>query len=587
MPDRIRSSSSTRPLLLLAVALASSLLGCERLGSEQGSAGAPQAWEYSEAVAPAQASSAMVSTTDRLGTLAGLRIMEDGGNAVDAAVGISFVLAVVNPEAGNIGGGGFMVIRLADGDTYSLDYRERAPAAATRDMYLDDRGAPTLRSLRGHSAAGVPGSVMGLWEAHQRFGTIEWPVLLEPAIELAQGFEVSERLASSLARAQSSLEDFYATREAFLPGGAPPAIGAIFRQPDLAKTLSRVRDNGPGGFYTGVTADLIVDEMRRADGLITHSDLSGYAAIWREPVSFRYRGHTLHSMAPPSSGGATMALIAQIVEGYDLPSFGRHSTQTVHVLAEASRRAYADRNQALADPDFVEVPLDRMTSRDYARARGADISMSAATPSQQVGPAVLVSEGAETTHVSVVDAMGNAVALTTTLNSLYGSRVTVAGAGFLLNNEMDDFATRPGFPNQFGLVQGERNAIEPGKRMLSAMTPTIVEDRDGELFLVLGSPGGSTIITTVFQTIVNVVDFGMDVSQSVRAPRIHHQHLPDRIQYERGGLLPTVVDSLRTLGHTVEERVGTSGDVQAILVLPDGTLSGYSDPRRGGWAAGF
>ena len=587
MPDRIRSSSGTQTPLLLAVALASSLLGCERPGSEQRSAGAPRAWKYPEAVAPAQASSAMVSTTDRLGTLAGLRILEDGGSAVDAAVGISFVLAVVNPEAGNIGGGGFMVIRLADGETYALDYRERAPAGATRDMYLDDRGAPTRRSLRGHSATGVPGSVMGLWEAHQRFGTIEWPVLLEPAIELAQGFEVAERLASSLARAQSSLEDFDATREAFLPGGAPPAIGAIFRQPDLAETLSRVRDNGPGGFYSGVTADLIVDEMRRGDGLITHGDLSGYAAIWREPVSFRYRGHTLHSMPPPSSGGATMALIAQIVEGYDLPSFGRHSTQTVHVLAEASRRAYADRNQALADPDFVEVPLDRMTSRDYARARGADISMSAATPSQRVGPAILVSEGTETTHVSVVDAMGNAVALTTTLNSLYGSRVTVAGAGFLLNNEMDDFATRPGFPNQFGLVQGEQNAIEPGKRMLSAMTPTIVEDRDGELLMVLGSPGGSTIITTVFQTIVNVVDFGMDVSQSVRAPRIHHQHLPDRIQYERGGLLPAVVDSLRTLGHTVEERGGTSGDVQAILVLPDGTLSGYSDPRRGGWAAGF
>jgi gamma-glutamyltranspeptidase/glutathione hydrolase len=327
--------------------------------------------------------------------------------------------------------------------------------------------------------------------------------------------------------------------------------------------------------------------MQRGNGLITHSDLAEYTAIWREPVTFEYRGYTLHSMPPPSSGGATMALIAHIVEGYDLSRLGLHSTRMIHLLAEASRRAYADRNQVMADPDYFQVPVDRMTSNDYARTRREEISMSMATPSLEVGPGIHISEGTETTHVSIVDDMRNAVAMTTTLNSLYGSRVTVAGTGFLLNNEMDDFSTRPGFPNQFGLVQGEQNAIEPGKRMLSAMSPTIVEDREQQLFMVVGTPGGSTIITTVFQAIINVVDFGMDVAESVRAPRIHHQHLPDRIQYERGGLAPAVVDSLRALGHTVEERSGMSGDVQAIIVLPDGSLTGYADPRRGGLSAGY
>lgn len=573
-------------LLVLALATCLGAAACDSGAPREGWI-FPDGWGYAAEASPVVAPSAMISTTDAQATRVGLEALRDGGNAVDAAVALSFALAVVNPEAGNIGGGGFMVLRLSEGDVYALDYRERAPAASSRDMYLDDRGEVTNASVRGHLASGVPGSVMGLWEAHRRFGTLEWARLLDPAIELAEGFEVGARLAESLGGTRGSLGSYEGSRQTFLPGGAPPAEGSIFRQPDLAATLRRIRDQGAAGFYAGETADLIVREMERGGGLITRSDLESYRAVWRAPVSFEYRGHTVHSMPPPSSGGPTMALMAHMLESRDLAALGWHSTAMIHLLAEVWRRAYSDRNELLADPDYVEIPLDEMLSRSYAVERSRDISLSEATPSASVGPGILISEGSETTHFSVVDEAGNAVAGTTTLNSLYGSKVTVTGAGFLLNNEMDDFAARPGFPNQFGLVQGERNAIEPGKRMLSAMTPTVVEDPQGELFLVLGTPGGSTIITTVFQTIVNVFDFGMNVAQAVNAPRVHHQHLPDRIQYESGGLPPAVVDSLRALGHRVDERGGTSGDVQAILVLPDGSLTGYADPRRGGLAEGY
>ena len=576
-----------RLVLALIAALALAPAGCDWNRLPRADIDFPESWRYADRVNPVREPSAMISTVDAYATRVGLSVLEDGGNAVDAAIAISFSLAVVNPEAGNIGGGGFMVIRLAGGEVSTLDYRERAPEAASRDMYLDEQGEVTEASVRGHLAAGVPGSVMGLWEAHRRFGSLDWERLVGPAVELAEGFEVGEQLAASLRGARTSLEGFDATRSAFLPGGEPPAEGEIFRQPDLARTLSRVRDSGVDGFYGGVTADLIVEEMSRGGGLIVLEDLASYSAVWRDPVSFQYRGYTLHSMPPPSSGGATMALMAHIVEGYDLAELGWHSTRMIHLLAESWKRAYSDRNQVLADPDYVDLPLNRMISRGYGRERSADISLTTATPSADVGPGLVVSEGSETTHFSVVDEAGNAVAVSTTLNSLYGSKVTVGGAGFLLNNEMDDFAARPGFPNQFGLVQGEQNAIEPGKRMLSAMTPTVVESPEGELFLVLGTPGGGTIITTVFQTVVNVVDFGMSMAQAVNAPRVHHQHLPDRIMYERGGLTEEVADSLRALGHAIQERRGTSGDVQAIMVLPDRTLVGYADPRRGGLSAGY
>jgi gamma-glutamyltranspeptidase/glutathione hydrolase len=549
----------------------------------------PGGWPYPAGLGPVTADRGMVVSTDEIASQVGIDVLRAGGNAVDAAVAVQFALAVVNPEAGNIGGGGFMVVRFADGTAAALDFREKAPLAATRDMYLDPQGSATRGSLEGHTASGVPGSVAGMWAAHRRFGTLPWAELLAPAIDLATGFEVHERLASSLDGSRVRLLSAHpASAAQFLPGGAPPVLGDTLRQLDLRATLERIRDGGEDGFYRGRTADLIVEEMRRGGGIISHADLGAYEAAWREPIEFRYREHTILSMPPSSSGGATMAEIALILERYDLASLGWHSTAAIHLYAEAWKRAYADRNEVLADPDFAEMPLDRMTSAQYAAERAATISLERATPSSEVTPGLeaVLREAANTTHYSIVDENGNAVVVTTTLNSLYGNGVTVAGAGFLLNNEMDDFSVRPGSPNQFGLVQGEQNAIAPGKRMLSAMTPTIVLAPDGSLKMLTGTPGGSTIITTVFQTISNVVDYGMDAVEAANAPRVHHQHLPDQIFYERDGLDARTVRELEAMGHTVVERNGTSGDVQIIL-FEDGLLTGWSDPRRGGRALGY
>jgi gamma-glutamyltranspeptidase/glutathione hydrolase len=461
-------------------------------------------------------------------------------------------------------------------------------------MYLDADGNVTEASTLGHLAAGVPGAVAGLWKAHGEYGVLPWAQLVEPAIRLAEGFEIRERQAHSLRSSESEFRIFPSTEETFLPNGRAPEVGETFRQPALAATLGRIRDLGRDGFYRGITADLIVQEMEHGGGIITHEDLASYDAAWREPITFDYRGHTIVSMAPVSSGGATLAEIANILEGYDLDGMGWHSPQAVHLMAEAWKRAYADRNAYLADPDFVTMPLERMISDDYAAERRSTISRDRATPSLDVGFGLGVPERERnTTHLSVVDTDGNAVAVTTTINSFYGCKVTVAGAGFLLNNEMDDFAAKPGAPNQFGLVQGENNAIQPGKRMLSAMTPTIVVDPNGELLLVLGSPGGATIITNVFQNISNVIDYGMSIVEAVRAPRLHHQHLPDRIQYEAGSFGPETIAALESMGHAVQERFNEDamypyiGDVQAIMRMPDGTLQGASDPRRGGAAVGY
>ena len=547
----------------------------------------PDTWRFSADDAPVAAEHAVIVTTDGVASEIGAAVMERGGNAVDAAVAVSLSLAVVNPEAGNIGGGGFMVVRMADGTAVALDYREKAPLAATRDMFLDGEGNVTDKSVVGHLAAGVPGSVMGMWEAHRRFGTLPWANLVEPAASLADGFEVHERFRDNIVSSERGLRRFEATAATFLPGGRIVELGEMFRQPQLAATLRRIRDQGPDGFYAGETADLIVEEMERGEGLITHRDLREYRAVWREPIEFTYHGHTILSMPPSSSGGATMAEIANILGPHDLGDRPWHSGEMVHLLVEAWKRSYADRNAYLADSDFVDIPLQRMTSKAYAAERGADISETA-TPSADVGPGLgPPAEGENTTHFSIVDADGNAVAVTTTLNSFFGSKVMVTGAGFVLNNEMDDFTSKPGTPNQFGLVQGANNAVGPGKRMLSAMTPTVVLRPDGELFFVTGSPGGATIITTVFQTIVNVVDYGMNAAQAVNAPRVHHQHLPDQVRYEQGGLSPEVVSDLEGRGHTLLERGGISGDVQAIMVMPDGTLEAAADPRRGGAAVGW
>jgi gamma-glutamyltranspeptidase/glutathione hydrolase len=554
----------------------------------------PEEWVFPLDAEPIRAAHGMVVSTDAYASEVGVQVLQAGGNAVDAAIATSLALAVVNPEAGNIGGGGFMLLRLADGRTAALDYREKAPLAATRDMYLDDDGELTEASVLGHLAAGVPGTVAGLWEAHRQYGSLPWRDLVEPAIRLADGFEIRERQARSLLQAADDLRIYRSTEEIFLPDGRSPAVGETLVQSDLAATLRRIQELGRDGFYRGVTADLIVQEMEHGGGLVTHEDLAAYEAEWREPIRFEYRAHTVISMPPVSSGGATLAEIANILEGYDLAALGWHSAETLHLFAEAWKRAYADRNSYLADPDFVSMPLARMISDAYAAERRSTIALDRATPSLEIGPGLGTPEREQnTTHLSVVDAQGNAVAVTTTLNAFYGCKVTVTGAGFLLNDEMDDFAARPGSPNQFGLVQGENNAIEPGKRMLSAMTPTIVLRPDGRLLLVIGSPGGATIITNVFQNISNVIDFGMDLQTAVHAPRLHHQHLPDRLQYERGGLSPETIAALEALGHTVQERYDPDalypyiGDVQAIAVSPDGTLEGASDPRRGGKAAGY
>ena len=539
------------------------------------------------AVAPAAprtaaAGEGMVATTDPVATDVGTDILRRGGNAVDAAVATHFALAVVNPEAGNIGGGGFLVARMAGGETVALDFREKAPMAATRDMFLDASGNPTEASVVGHLAAGVPGSVAGMWEAHQRFGSLPWSSLLEPAIALADGLVMHERLAESLADYAGRLTTYPATAAIFLPGGRPPAVGERFVQADLATTLRRIAAEGKDGFYRGATARLVEEEMQRGGGLMTAADLAAYEAKWRDPLAFEYRGHRIISMPPPSSGGATMAEILNILEGYDFSSLTYLSPQHVHLYAEAAKRAFADRNSYLADPDFVAQPVERMSSDEYAAERRATIAHGAATPAAEVAPGLgpAPAEGANTTHYSIVDGRGNAVAVTTTINSLYGNLVTVSGAGFLLNNEMDDFTASPGEPNQYGLVQGEANAVEPGKRMLSAMTPTVVLRPDGEVLLVTGSPGGPTIISTVAQMVSNVIDWRMDLAEATSAPRLHHQHLPDVLRYERRGLSPEVVTALRAMGHTVEERGGYQGDAQSVLVLPDGRLVGVGDPRR-------
>jgi gamma-glutamyltranspeptidase / glutathione hydrolase len=536
----------------------------------------------------------MVSTTDRVASEVGVEVLRRGGNAVDAAVATHFALAVVNPEAGNIGGGGFMVLRMADGQTAALDFREKAPLAATRDMYLDARGELTDKSRMGHLAAGVPGSVAGMWEAHRRFGSLPWPDLVEPAVNLAQGIVVHDRLADSLQRYEESLRRYRPTASTFLVNGRARRVGDRLVQRDLADTLARVRASGKDGFYLGRTADLIASEMRRGGGIITREDLRQYDAVWRAPIVFEYRRHSIISMPPPSSGGATMAEVLNILEGFDLRSLGYHSRDHVHLWTEALKRAFVDRNTYLADPDFVTQPTERMISDAYAAERRKDIRVDRATPSIDVRPgmgaahsenrAAARREGEHTTHYSIVDGTGNAVAVTTTINSLYGSLATVTGAGFLLNNEMDDFAAKPGTANQFGLVQGSVNAIEPKKRMLSAMTPTIVLDPAGQVKMVTGSPGGPTIISTVAQIISNVVDFDMGIGAATAAPRLHHQHLPDLLHYERDGLSPAVVSGLQELGHAGQARPGYQGDSQSILRLYDGSLAGIADPRRGGAA---
>jgi gamma-glutamyltranspeptidase/glutathione hydrolase len=534
----------------------------------------------------------MVVSTDSFATAAGLEILRAGGNAVDAAIATSFALAVVNPEAGNIGGGGFMVARLADDTRFALDYREEAPQGATADMFVDEQGELTDRGVRGHLASGVPGTVAGMAAAHERYGTLDWARLLEPAVRLARdGFEIAERHHSSIAGNVEDISPYTASAANFLPGGEVPAVGSTFTQPDLARTLQAIADSGPRVFYEGWIADSLAAEMDRGGGLIDRESLAAYQAEWREPIVADYRGWEVISMPPASSGGTTLTQILNIAEGFDLAGMGWHSADAIHVAVEAMRRAYADRNYFLGDTDFVDVPLGRLTSEAYADTLRASIRMDSASLSETFNRVPLATpigaESENTTHFSIVDAAGNAVAVTTTLNSGFGSGVVVRGAGFVLNNEMDDFTSKVGEPNIYGLVQGENNAIAPGKRMLSAMTPTIVINPQGFTELVTGTPGGATIITTIFQIVTNHIDFRLPAQTSVDAPRFHHQHLPDLVRYENGGLPDSVVAGLETRGHEVRERGGISGNVESIYIAPDGTRVGAADPRRYSKAMGY
>jgi len=518
---------------------------------------------------------------------AGLEVLKAGGNAVDAAIAVQFALAVVLPAAGNIGGGGFMVVRENNGAINGLDYRETAPARASRDMYLDAQGnvIPKL-SIEGHLAAGVPGTVDGMVKAHQQYGSLPWQQLVQPAVDLAaKGFAITQKEANGLNGNQTLFRKFNAPNNAFIKEAAWQA-GDLLVQRELSQTLARIRDQGRAGFYEGETARLIAAEMAQGKGFISTDDLQKYTAKWRPPVTGSYRGYRVISMAPPSSGGVALLQLLQLVEPYPLRQYGWNTTRTIHLLTEAERRVYADRSEYLGDPDFYKVPVAQLTSPQYLAARMQNFNPDKATPSTEIKPGKLTGkEHEETTHFSVVDKAGNAVAVTTTLNGSYGNFVVVDGAGFLLNNEMDDFSAKPGVPNMFGLVGSAANAIAPKKRMLSSMTPTILE-KDGKLFMVVGTPGGSTIITSVFQTILNVLDHGMSMQEAVTAKRVHAQWLPDEIRHETGAISDKTAQELQKKGHRLRASGGI-GRVDAILVLPDGKLEGGADPRGDDTALGY
>ncbi|NJB85300.1 gamma-glutamyltranspeptidase/glutathione hydrolase [Lewinella marina] len=513
-----------------------------------------------------------------LATQAGLEILRRGGNAIDAAVTMQLAMAVVYPRAGNIGGGGFLVYRAADGEAITLDYREVAPAAAHRDMYLDGNGEVTDGlSTRGHLAVGVPGTVAGIAAMHERFGSLPWAELVQPAIDLAaDGYRLSE---AEIGRLKRYHDDFAEFNDATPFSDSSLVAGTRVQQPDLAATLTRIQAEGRDGFYRGETADLIVAEMESGGGLITNQDLSDYQPKWKAPITQEYQGYRLISMPPSSSGGIALGQMAKMVEPYPLAEYGFQSVSSVQVIAEAMRRAYADRAEYLGDADFYPVPVDSLLNDGYLRERMADFTFDTAGTSTAILAGDLpMKETFETTHISIVDSLGNAVSITTTLNGNFGSKVMVDGGGFFLNNEMDDFSAKPGVPNMFGLVGKEANAIQPGKRMLSSMTPTIVE-KDGQLFMVLGAPGGSTIITAVLQTFLNVVAYGMDLPEAVAAPRFHHQWLPDEILYESEALSGGVKDSLEALGYRFRE-VNSMAVIKAIQSLPDGRLQAAADPRN-------
>lgn len=523
----------------------------------------------------------MVVTREAHATEAGIAVLKAGGNAVDAAVAVGLALAVTHPAAGNLGGGGFMLARFADGRATFIDFRERAPEASSRNMYLDAAGNPTKDSTIGYRAAGVPGTVAGLEYAHRKYGRRPWAELVTPAATLAaKGFPLTWRQAQSLRGGAGLLGRFPESKRIFLRGGRYYEPGELLVQPELARTLERIGKHGGADFYRGETARLLAADMRRNGGLITLRDLRNYQPVERKPLTGSYRGYDILTAPPPSSGGIGILQMLGVLEGTGYEKSGAGSAASLHIMAEAMRRYFADRARYLGDPDFVDVPVSRLLDKRYIAALRASIG-DRATPS--AGVKGMPAESAETTHYSIVDAEGNAVAVTYTLNGGFGCGVTAAGLGFLLNNEMDDFAAKPGAPNYYGLVQGEANAIQPRKRPLSSMTPTIVL-RNGRLYLVVGSPGGPTIINTVLQTLVNVIDYRMNIQEATDFPRIHHQWMPDELRMERG-FSPDTVALLEKRGHKIRN-VNSMGEMAAILW--DGEwLQGAADSRCECTAEGY
>ncbi len=558
---------------------------------------------------PVRARNGIVASTNEVASRVGVDVLKRGGNAVDAAIAVAFALAVTHPAAGNLGGGGFMMIRLKNGRTTAIDYREMAPAAATRNIYLDKNGKVIEGeggSIQGYRAAGVPGTVRGMELALKKYGSgkLSWAQLVEPARRLAaNGFTVTRSLARSLRIKQDVtrgsevveekieyLSKYPETKRIYLRNGNFYNEGDLFRQPDLAATFARLQQQGPNEFYTGQTARLIADDMKRNNGLLTLDDLRGYVAKEREPLRGNYRGYEIISMPPPSSGGAVLIEMLNILEGYDLKKMDWASSDRYHLMTEAMRRAFADRAEYMGDTDFVKVPIAGLVDKNYAAQLRSTINTERASSSEQVKAGKpLGYESEETTHFTVVDAEGNAVANTYTLNNSYGSAVVAKGTGIIMNDEMDDFAAKPGTPNLYGLIQGERNAVAPRKRPLSAMTPTFVLRKDGSLWFTVGSPGGPTIINTVLDVITNVIDYNMNIQQAIDAPRIHHQWLPDELVYEPYGLSGDTQRALVGRGHKLIKKPRYLGDCEGIMIEEKtGMRLGATDPRRSdGLAVGY